>query len=73
MLILGLLGMFCDICHEVLTFIQIGCGHTVRVDNLLEMFYPSISLCYDLKYSFEEVLKTIARKLINLVQALKSK
>jgi len=52
MLILGLLGMFCDICHEVLTFIQIGCGHTVRVDNLLEMFYLSISLCYDLKYSF---------------------
>ena len=32
MLILGLLGIWCCgvICHEVLTFIQVGCIHTVR-------------------------------------------
>ena len=34
MLILGLLGMYFDaavvcICHQVLTFFQIACGHTV--------------------------------------------
>ena len=33
MLILGLLGMYFEccggICHQVLTFFQIGCGHTV--------------------------------------------
>ena len=37
MLILGLLGMYFDaavvrgggICHQLLTFFQIGCGHTM--------------------------------------------
>ena len=40
------------ICHKVLTFIQIGCGHTVELDNALNFFCQITTLLSSVSWLF---------------------